>query len=161
MPVCRQGWLVATSSLEIGESGVEGSPEGGSRLQPAQEPQKCSPKIVYSLVWLVSGVVSYHLGRVMELYAMQTRIALCNGCDNDDVKKRLTNKAQLSISAERASKTKELSRNKQYSIKWSNTREYALIDNRMVKRRWYAMRCDATERVCACVMAESRWWMEG
>lgn len=92
---------------------------------------------------------------------MQTRIALCNGCDNDDVKKRLTNKAQLSISAERASKTKELSRNKQYSIKWSNTREYALIDNRMVKRRWYAMRCDATERVCACVMAESRWWMEG
>nr|CEG02385.1 unnamed protein product [Fusarium pseudograminearum CS3427] len=41
---------------------------------------------------------------------MQTRIALCNGCDNDDVKKRLTNEARLSISAKRASETKELSR---------------------------------------------------
>jgi hypothetical protein len=84
----------------------------------------------------------------MELYAMQTRIALCNGCDNDDVKKRLTNEAQLSISAERASETKERSRNKGYSTKLSNTREYALIDNRMVKR-CDALRCDGAG-VCVC-----------
>jgi hypothetical protein len=63
--------------------------------------------------------------------------------------KRLTNKAQLSVSAERASETKERSRNKQYSTKSSNTRVYALIDNRMVKRCYDALRCDGAG-VCVC-----------
>jgi hypothetical protein len=57
-PVCRQGWLVPALSLETGEFEAEGWPEEGSRPQPAQEPRKCSPKIVYSLVWLVFEMVS-------------------------------------------------------------------------------------------------------